>query len=324
MDLARADAHLTGTVFATLEGYRLVALVGVVLIAVSVPILARSYGVDAPRAFTLGVLNPLVLLTLIGGMHNDALMLGLLVAGVALAWRGHPVLGIVMCALGAQVKIPCLLGVVFIGWQWAPPAATPRRRTEAVVASLAIAGAVMAVVSELSGLGWDWLLNLSDPAKVNSWLDPATAVGLALGHLVGAVGLGSHGHALVVASRAAALGVAGVVVCVLLVRSDRIGPARALGWGLLAVVFLGPVVWPWYETWGLVFLALARDRWSRRVVLVLSTVACFATVPAHVLAGPGDIAAAVAGVGVVAAAAAFTLGRVHAAARVTIPVRAAD
>ena len=62
------------------------------------------------------------------------------------------------------------------------------------------------------------------------------------------------------------------------------GMARALGWSLLAVVFLGPIVWPWYETWGLVFLALAADVWSRRVVLVLSTVACFATVPAHVTA----------------------------------------
>jgi hypothetical protein len=171
----------------------------------------------------------------------------------------------------------------------------------------------MVVVSELSGLGWDWLLNLSDPARVDSWLDPATAVGLALAHLVGAVGLGSHAHTLVVASRATALVAAGVVVCVLLVRSDRVGPARALGWSLLAVVFLGPVVWPWYETWGLVFLALAADRWSRRAVLVLSTVACFATVPTHVPTSPGDIVVAVAGLGLVVVAAALSLRRVHAA-----------
>jgi hypothetical protein len=68
---------------------------------------------------------------------------------------------------------------------------------------------------------------------------------------------------------------------------------RALGWSLLAVVFLGPIVWPWYETWGLVVLALATDAWSRRVVLVLSALGCFATVPAHVTATPADVVVAV-------------------------------
>ena len=75
-----------------------------------------------------------------------------------------------------------------------------------------------------------------------------------------------------------------MIVVVLVARTDRYGLPRALGWSLLVVVFLGPIVWPWYETWGIVFLALAADAWSRRVVLVLSAVACFATVPAHVTA----------------------------------------
>jgi hypothetical protein len=78
----------------------------------------------------------------------------------------------------------------------------------------------------------------------------------------------------------------------MLVRTDRYGMPRALGWSLLAVVFLGPIVWPWYETWGLVVLALASDQWSPRVVLVLSVVGCFATVPAHVTATAADIAVA--------------------------------
>ncbi len=187
-DLARLNAHLSHSVFATLEGFRLVALLGVVLMAVSVPGLARSYGRDPTTALALTVLNPLVLLSLIGAMHNDALMLGLLVAGVALARRGHPVLGIVLCALGAEVKVPCLLGVVFIGWEWAGTHASPRRRLGRVAGSMAVALAVMVAVSEVSGLGWDWLWNLSDPGKVNSWLDPATAVGLAIARVVAALG----------------------------------------------------------------------------------------------------------------------------------------
>jgi alpha-1,6-mannosyltransferase len=233
------------------------------------------------------------------------------VAGVALARRGHPVLGIVLCALGAEVKVPCLLGVVFIAWEWAGSQATLRRRAASVLGSLVLALVVMAGVSVASGLGWGWLGNLSDPGSVTSWLDPATAVGLALSHVLGALGAGSHAHALVLASRAVALVVAGVVVCVLVISTAPIGAARALGWSLLALVFLGPIVWPWYETWGLVFLALAADVWSRRAVLVLSSVACFATVPAHVGATPADVVVAVVVLLVVAGATVFSINRVR-------------
>jgi len=315
-DIARANAKVSGSVFATLEGYRLVALLGVVLIAVAVPSLARSFGRDADVAFTLAVLNPLVMVSLIGAMHNDAIMLGLLVAGIALARRGHPLPGIVLCAVGAEVKVPALLGVVFIGWEWAGAHASPRRRARHVAGSLVVAVAVMAAVSEASGLGWAWLWNLSDPGKVNSWLDPATALGLAIAHLAHGVGAGASTHGLVEAARAGALLVAAVIVVVLVVRTDRYGLPRALGWSLLVVVFLGPIVWPWYETWGLVFLALAADAWSRRAVLVLSAVGCFATVPAHVHATTADVVVAVVGLAAVAAGAAFSLRRVRRAALV--------
>ena len=312
LDIARVNAHVGG-VFATVEGYRLVALLGVVLVAGSIPALARSCGRDPAAALALAVLNPLVLLVLVGGIHNDALMLGLLVAGVALARGGHPVWGIVVCALGAQVKVPGFLGVIFIGWEWAGAQATARRRVQHVLGSVLVAAASMAVVSEASGLGWAWLWNLSDPGRVNSWLDPATAVGLALSHVLALLGVGAHTHTLVEAARAVALLVAAVIVCVLLTRTGRYGMPRALGWSLLAVVFLGPIVWPWYETWGLVFLALAADAWSPRVVLVLSSVACFATVPAHVAATPADDVVAAVVLFVVAGGAVLSLHRLYGA-----------
>ncbi len=57
------------------------------------------------------------------------------------------------------------------------------------------------------------------------------------------------------------------------------GPLQALGWSLLAFVVLGPVVWPWYETWGFVFLAVVAEAWTLRLLLALSAVACFADLP---------------------------------------------
>jgi hypothetical protein len=72
----------------------------------------------------------------------------------------------------------------------------------------------------------------------------------------------------------------------MLLRSERLTVPRALGWSLLVIVFLGPIVWPWYETWGLVFLAVIAQGWTRRAVFVLSGAACFATVPSHLSVSP--------------------------------------
>jgi len=105
-------------------GFRLLALVGVVMIGIFVPRLARSYGRDPSVAFVLAVLNPLVLLHLIAGAHNDALMLGFLLAGLWFAREGRPVVGVLLCTIGAMIKIPAFVGVVYIGWSWL---ATTRR-----------------------------------------------------------------------------------------------------------------------------------------------------------------------------------------------------
>jgi hypothetical protein len=290
MDIGRVLASASGnSVFVAVEGYRLVAVAGVLLIAASVPTIARSVGVAPSPAFVLAVLNPLVLLYLIGGAHNDALMLGLLVAGVAVATARHPVIGILLCALAAEVKIPGLIGVVFIGWAWAGRGAAPVRRLKFVTAAILIGGAAMVAVSEASGLGWGWLSNLSDPGTVISWLDPATALGLATTHGLHLIGVSAQVHPVVVVWRIIALAVAGVITVVMLVRSDRDGLPKSLGVSLLAIVFLGPIIWPWYETWAIVFLAFVARPWARRLLLVLTAVGCVATVPSHVTLTAGEV-----------------------------------
>ncbi len=260
-------------------GFRVVALVGVTLLAVAVPVLARTLRRDPSVALAVAVLNPLVLLELLGGAHNDALMLGLLVAGCAVARKGHVVAGLALCSLAAEVKIPALVGAVFIGWWWAGPAADGRRRLGRAV--LALAGTVggMAVLAAVSGLGWRWVSGLSNPGAVVSWLDPVTAVGLLLDHGAGALGFAGHQAGFVHGARVAGLALAAVLSVRLLVRSDGRGDLAALGGSLLAFVLLGPVVWPWYATWGLVFLAVVAEGWVLALVVGLSVVGCFADVP---------------------------------------------
>ncbi len=56
----------------------------------------------------------------------------------------------------------------------------------------------------------------------------------------------------------------------LLWRSPKLGVERSLGLVLLALVLLGPILWPWYLTWALAVLAPTAGRWTRRAVIILA------------------------------------------------------
>jgi hypothetical protein len=71
-----------------------------------------------------------------------------------------------------------------------------------------------------------------------------------------------------------------VVICVwLLFNADRIGWLKALGYSLLALVVLGPVVQPWYLTWGLLLLAVVATGKLRGWVIALSVISPFVGLP---------------------------------------------
>ena len=67
--------------------HRLVVLVGVGLIVWATPRLARRCGVAEVSALWLGPCNPLLFMHLVAGIHNEALMLGLMLAGTEFALR---------------------------------------------------------------------------------------------------------------------------------------------------------------------------------------------------------------------------------------------
>jgi hypothetical protein len=259
---------------------RLLAVVGVALMAVSIPSLARSLGRDPSYAFTVAVLNPVTILHLVGGAHNDALMLGLLMAGLAVARRGRPVAGIVLCALAAAVKVPAALGVLYIGWEWMGTGLPVRARIRPVVTAGLIATAVMGALSVATGLGWSWVLNLATPGTVRSWVAPATGVGILFTDLAHLVGIGVPLHSALSMTRALGMIVAIGASVWLLLRSDRIGSLRAMGLSMLLIVALGPVVQPWYLSWGLVVLAPVATGKVRTLIVGSSIAAAFIGLPA--------------------------------------------
>ncbi|GAA2480639.1 polyprenol phosphomannose-dependent alpha 1,6 mannosyltransferase MptB [Winogradskya humida] len=114
---SRVVTAVTGEhVGAGVLGMRLVAVAGLALLAVALPRLTRDGRVLTRdgRAWWLVILNPLVLIHLVGGAHNDALMVGLLAAGLAAALHRHPVVGAALVTMAALVKAPAALGLVAV------------------------------------------------------------------------------------------------------------------------------------------------------------------------------------------------------------------
>ena len=264
---------------ATIVLLRLLSLAGVILIAVCIPRLAKLYHRDGAELFTLTVLNPVVILYLIGSAHNDALMLGLLIAGFTLAKEKRPVLGIILCALATAIKAPAAIGILYIGWGWLGTTAPKRDRIRPVITAGLLGLIIMAFFSYESGLGWGWVQNLATPGVVRSWMAPTTAiafVGTSLAHLVH-VGVGLGGFLSV--TRFLGLLIAGVAGIWLLWNSDRIGHLKAMGLTLLLFVVLGPVDQPWYLSWALVLLAPVAVGRLRSWMIGLAMVTAFLEIP---------------------------------------------
>jgi alpha-1,6-mannosyltransferase len=87
--IGRGISALTGqNIVAAVLCHRLVVLAGVGLIVWATPRLARRCGVAEVSALWLGPANPLLIMHLVAGIHNEALMLGLMLTGTEFALRG--------------------------------------------------------------------------------------------------------------------------------------------------------------------------------------------------------------------------------------------
>jgi hypothetical protein len=221
------------------------------------------------------LLSPLVLLQLVAAAHNDLLMIGLLVAGVALAVERRPLPAIALCALAATIKLPAAAAIPFI------LAAEADRRTW--IRGVLVAAVVVIAVSVISGLGFGWISSgiFSTPQKVRLAITPATALGWTAAQIlpVGARGLES------------ALGVIAFAVSllfglVLLWRTRPSNMVRYLGFALVAVAVCGPAAWPWYETWGLVLLAACPGIQSSRLLAATIVVGALVVKADGILAFP--------------------------------------
>ncbi|HXV93965.1 MAG TPA: polyprenol phosphomannose-dependent alpha 1,6 mannosyltransferase MptB [Pseudonocardia sp.] len=267
--LGRGITALTGDdVVLGVLAHRVLALAGVGLVIWALPRLARRCGLDAGLALWLGAANPLVLFHLVSGIHNEALMIGLMLAGLEIGLRAGPrlldsrlLLGALVVTAGAAVKLPALLALGFLGMHHAR---TRGGRVRDVLGAAAVLGAVsagfFAAIGVGSGLGFGWTGTLGTANVIRSWMSLSTDIGQLSGQIGILAGLGDHTDAVLTVTRGLG-GMAAATVCVFLlfaVLRGRIDPVTGVGVGLGAVVLLGPVVHPWYLLWAAIPLAAVR------------------------------------------------------------------
>ncbi|MGH3969100.1 MAG: polyprenol phosphomannose-dependent alpha 1,6 mannosyltransferase MptB, partial [Mycobacterium sp.] len=286
--VGRGISALTGeNIVAAVLCHRLVVLAGVGLIVWATPRLARRCGVAEVSALWLGAANPLLIMHLVAGIHNEALMLGLMLTGTEFALRGVDstralvpgphhrqkwqdwaplgmlLAGAVLITLSSQIKMPSLLALGFVAMALA-------RRWGGNLRALVLAGglmaglalAVMAVVGWASRLGFGWIFTLGTANVVRSWMSPPTLLALGTGQVGILLGLGDHTTAVLSLTRGIGVLIIAVMVgwLLLAVFRGRLHPVGGLGVALGVTVLLFPVVQPWYLLWAIIPLAAWATR----------------------------------------------------------------
>nr|WP_206313732.1 polyprenol phosphomannose-dependent alpha 1,6 mannosyltransferase MptB [Streptomyces coryli] len=286
-DLAR-DGVAAGVL-----GMRLLALAGVGLMVAALPALARHSGSDPAGAVWLGALNPLLLVHLVAGAHNDALMLGLLGVGLVVAYR-RPLPGAVLVTLAALVKAPAALGLCAVAVLWARRLDGRGRGARATAAVAVTAAGVTALASAATGIGFGWIAALRTPVSPHNWA-PTQLLGRATGALLEQGG-SAHAHLASPVWQLAGLAAAAALTPLLWRRHARGSPVYPLGLGLAAFAALGPAFRPWYALWGLYPLAAAAPHATpRRVAPAASAALALVALPDGFAAGPLRLAVATAG-----------------------------
>ena len=258
---------------------RLCMLPGLALLVWATPRLAHHLGADGPTALWICVLNPLVLIHLMGGVHNEMLMVGLMTAGIALTMRRRHILGIAVLTVGIAVKATAGIALPFLCWVWMRHLRESRGYRSvpafllAAACSLVIFMAVFAVLSAVAGVGLGWLTALAGSVKIINWLTVPTAAANLI-HAWGSNFFTFGFYPLLRVNRL--IGIAIIAVSLPLLwwrfRRDDRGALTGIAWSMLIVVLFVPAALPWYYSWPLAVAApIAQSQRAMAAIAGFST-----------------------------------------------------
>ena len=217
----------------------------------------------SPAAIAMIGINPLVIVSVVNGGHNDAWVGLAILAGVVLVTRDRLRWAGLALAAAALIKVAAVLPLLAVGlWVW-------RNRGWRAAAEIGGAAAVAGLVAYGIAGGTTAIgplraaqLHFSGPSV---WKGPERW-------------FGSHGLSRWIATAATATVVA-FTLFLARRRIDHASPALLAGGAVLAYCLLGPYVLPWYVFWGLPAFALAWRSRLTWLALVHGAVLHLAYVP---------------------------------------------
>ncbi|MFF0498110.1 alpha-(1-_6)-mannopyranosyltransferase A [Nocardia aobensis] len=264
--MGQAITSITGdNVVAGTIAMRLVMLPGLALMMWAVPHMTKHLGGKPTVALWLAVLNPLVLIHLIGGVHNEMLMVGLMAAGIALVLERHHAAGIVVVAIGVAIKATAGVALPFLVWIWMIHERERRAaenkgplphpiRTFAKIAGLGVSvfAVVFVAASAAAGVGIGWLTALSGSKKIINWLSLPTV----MAHMVTWVTPLNLGEVLVWTRGLCALALVAILAWTWWrYKSSERDAVMGILIAFVAIVILSPAALPWYYSWPLALAA---------------------------------------------------------------------
>lgn len=273
--LMRAVVELTGDhVILGVLAVRVVLLPGLLLALWAIPRLARHFGASEQTGLWLAILNPLILIHVVGGPHVELLMMGVLVAGVTLVATGRHVSGLLVLGLAVSIKITAGVAIPFVVWMWLSHLRDERARADpdaadvplwrldirqvlgVSAATVAIPVAVFAAWTMITGLGMGWLSGLGWADRIINWLTVPTLVGHIVTWVAAPFVALNLQPVLVYTRLVGAVALGGILVWMWW--RARVGERTAMTsmvWAMFAVLLLEPSTLPWYYTWVLCLAA---------------------------------------------------------------------
>jgi alpha-1,6-mannosyltransferase len=281
--VAKGVASVTGSnMIAGVILMRLAMLIGLVLLVAALPGLCRHLGGRVPVALWLAVANPVMVIHLIGGPHNDLLLVGLLSAGSLLVLNRRHAAGIGLVTMAMAVKATAGFALPFLVLVWAARLEGDQRARilKAIAAGFSVFLVVFTACSMLAGVGLGWLPALTAPTNIVNWLSLPTGIGQFCYTVVNWLFNGVQETPIISVFRVLG-GLAFLVIAVRQWLASREGgpdAVRRAGIVLLLFVLLSPATLPWYFSWGIALLAATT--WTARGMAVMIFISIFLIVSA--------------------------------------------
>jgi alpha-1,6-mannosyltransferase len=254
-----------------------VAALSVLGLALVVSRLAAWRGVDPLRAAAFVALNPLVLVHVVGGAHNDALAMLLAMLGAAAILSAREASGGAALVTAIAIKASTLSMAPFALIATAkqgpagrfPTICVGSRPIGRLLAGGLLAAAVICGAAYL-GFGWDWL-HAFGLAGENQGRTSHLSIPITLARLTGLDPT---------PVRIAALTLYAALVVYLLVRTWRgTDWLRTSAWAALGLLLATSWLLPWYLIWPLPLAAVSRDRTLQLLTLALTAYQLGARIP---------------------------------------------